>query len=241
MADDLTKYEQIAYDVRKKILSGLYKKNQQLPLERDMEIQYDVSRTTIKKAIDMLVQEGYVVKRRGAGTFVKEFNMDDLGDEATSPIQYRGFTEKHPDQAVSSDVLYFNIEQADEDIATKLNIKPREFVYHLVRVRKVNKAPVTFQRTFIPISLLMGLRFDNVVDSLYTFAEESGGVKIQSAHENISAVMPTEEEAKQLQIPQTLPLLQIESQVFLDTGQVFEYTISRYRSDKHTFHTVEMR
>jgi len=239
MADDLTnKYEQIAYEVRKQILNGTYKPNQQLPLERDMEQTFDASRTTVKKAIDILVQEGYVVKRRGAGTFVKDFNMATLQQ---SNSQYRGFSEKYQDHEIKTDVLVFNIERPDDEIAAKLSIKTTDFVYHIERVRSIDGSPLTYQRTYIPIDLLIGLRFDSVIDSLYLFVEETARLKIQSAHENVSAVMPNDAEQTALKIPANLPLLQIEIQVFLDSGQLFEYTVSKYRSDKMSFHAVELR
>ena len=63
----MTKYEEIAEDIRQDIMNGKYNVNQQLPLEKEMCEYYNVSRITIKKAVDQLVSEGLVVKRRGAG------------------------------------------------------------------------------------------------------------------------------------------------------------------------------
>lgn len=237
MADEETKYEQIAYDVRRKIIQGVYQKNEQLPLEREMEATYGVSRITIKRAIDTLVNEGFVVKRRGAGTFVKDFDPTDLSEGTAN---FQGFTERFANSQVSSDVLVFTIELASEEVAEKMRITATDFVYHIERTRFVDKKPMTYQISFIPINLLMGLRIDNVTDSLFQFARDVGGVKIQSAHRNLSAVMPTEVEQKALKITAGTPLLQIESQVFLDTGQIFEYELSKYRSDRYTYHTIEL-
>ena len=64
----MTKYEEIAEDIRQDIMNGKYNVNQQLPLEKEMCEYYNVSRITIKKAVDQLVSEGLVGKRRGAGT-----------------------------------------------------------------------------------------------------------------------------------------------------------------------------
>ena len=59
----MTKYEEIAEDIRQDIMNGKYNVNQQLPLEKEMCEYYNVSRITIKKAVDQLVSEGLVVKR----------------------------------------------------------------------------------------------------------------------------------------------------------------------------------
>jgi GntR family transcriptional regulator len=74
----MAKYEEIAEDIRNGILSGKYNPNEQLPLEKEMCEQYGVSRITIKKAVDELVTQGLVIKRRGSGTFVKALNDDDV-------------------------------------------------------------------------------------------------------------------------------------------------------------------
>ena len=77
----MLKYEEIAEDIKNRIESGEYRPNDQLPLEKEMCEKYGVSRITIKKAMDKLVMRGLVVKRRGAGTFVK-----DIDDKEVSHI-----------------------------------------------------------------------------------------------------------------------------------------------------------
>ena len=67
----MVKYKKIAQDLRHEILSGDYTPGQQLELEKDMCSRYGVSRITVRRAVDELVHQGLVVKRRGAGTFVK--------------------------------------------------------------------------------------------------------------------------------------------------------------------------
>ena len=67
----MVKYQEIANELRNQIQEGVYKAGEQLALEREMCEQYGVSRITIKKAVDQLVKDGLVVKRRGSGTFVK--------------------------------------------------------------------------------------------------------------------------------------------------------------------------
>lgn len=67
----MTKYEVISSDIRKKIQNGTFPLNSQLPTEPELGEQYNVSRITVKKAIDQLVSEGLVIKKRGSGTFVK--------------------------------------------------------------------------------------------------------------------------------------------------------------------------
>lgn len=76
----MVKYQEIANKLRSQIQAGVYKAGEQLALEREMCEQYGVSRITIKKAVDQLVKDGLVVKRRGSGTFVKSLADEDVHD-----------------------------------------------------------------------------------------------------------------------------------------------------------------
>ena len=87
----MLKYEEIAEDIKNRIESGEYRPNDQLPLEKEMCEKYGVSRITIKKAMDKLVMRGLVVKRRGAGTFVKDIDDKEVSDISTS-YQFEGFS-----------------------------------------------------------------------------------------------------------------------------------------------------
>ena len=65
-------YQQIAYDLRDAIVSDVYHVGARIPTEPELSRLYKVSRITVRKAMEILVQEGYLVKRQGKGTFVRE-------------------------------------------------------------------------------------------------------------------------------------------------------------------------
>ena len=92
----MQKYTIIANDMRKKILEGVYKANDQLPFEKDLCTHYDTSKMTVKKALDILVSEGLIIKRRGAGTFVKDLSVEDMKSLLISS-QMIGTTAYYPD------------------------------------------------------------------------------------------------------------------------------------------------
>ena len=106
----MAKYEEIAEDIRQSILSGKYNSNEQLPLEKEMCEQYGVSRITIKKAVDELVEQGLVIKRRGSGTFVKAVDDNDVL-ELTMAKQFAGFSETNKDKKVRSEIVQFDVVQ----------------------------------------------------------------------------------------------------------------------------------
>ena len=130
----MAKYEEIAEDIRNGILSGKYNPNEQLPLEKEMCEFYGVSRITIKKAVDELVIQGLIIKRRGSGTFVKAVGGDDV-QELSMAKQFEGFSETNKGKKVSSKILKFEVIHPTEEIATKLKITCDDFVYYTIRTR----------------------------------------------------------------------------------------------------------
>ena len=136
----MEKYNLIANDVRKKILEGFYKPNEQLPFERDFCEYYNVSKMTVKKALDILVAEGLIYKRRGAGTFVMDLPVEKM-EKMLMDIQMMGTTAFYPDKTITSRVLDFSVVKATPEIADKLKIKETSFVYKINRVRFVNDKP----------------------------------------------------------------------------------------------------
>ena len=129
----MAKYEDIAQDIRQAILGGEYSPNEQLPLEREMCDSYGVRRITIKKVVDELVTQGLVIKRRGAGTFVKSVDNGHF-EELGAIKQFGGFSETNIDKKVSSKIIQFEVIHSIEEIATKLKISCDDFVYYKSKI-----------------------------------------------------------------------------------------------------------
>ena len=153
----MLKYEKIAEDLREDILRGKYQSGEQLALEKEMCEQYKVSRITIKRAVDALVSQGLVVKRRGSGTFIKSLKDEDV-KELGMANQFTGFAATYRDRRVETDVLKFDIIHPDEAVAAKLQITTEDFVYDIVRVRKLDGEPVVIEYTKMPIQLIPGIK-----------------------------------------------------------------------------------
>jgi GntR family transcriptional regulator len=236
----MLKYEKIAEDLREDILRGKYQSGEQLALEKEMCEQYKVSRITIKRAVDALVSQGLVVKRRGSGTFIKSLKDEDV-KELGMANQFSGFAATYRDRRVETDVLKFDIIHPDEAVAAKLQITTEDFVYDIVRVRKLDGEPVVIEYTKMPIQLIPGIKKSVLETSIYAYIEKELKFKIQSAHRTVRADMPTEKEKEALHIEGILPILEVEQVAFLDDGLPFEYSISRHRGDRNVFRSVSIR
>lgn len=236
----MAKYKEIAEDIRRGILEGKYNPNEQLPLEKEMCQQYNVSRITIKKAVDELVDEGLVIKRRGAGTFVKAFDNSDVEGFSMSK-QFSGFTESNKNKKVESKILKFEVIHPSEEIATKLKMTCDDFVYYIVRVRYADDEALVIEYTYMPIGVIPGIKNDVLQRSIYGYIENDLKLKIKSAHKTIRAILPDKLEMENLAIDAGVPVLEVEQIGFLDNGQPFEYSISHHRGDKIEFKSISFK
>lgn len=233
----MLKYEEVAIDLQNKIANHEYKVNDQLPLEKEMCKKYGVSKITIKKAVDMLVIKGLVVKRRGSGTFVKDIQKVEIKEMSESNM-ISGFTGAFSDKIVESKVLEFSIIPVNDEIANKLRIELDEFVYNICRVRYANGEPCVIEYTYMPIRVITGLKKCILEKSIYSYIQDVLNLKVKSAHRTIRAKSPTEIECKYLNINEKIPVLEVEQVAFLDNGVPFEYSISHHRNDKFEFKSV---
>lgn len=236
----MLKYEQIALDIQKKINKGEYLPNDQLPLEKEMCEHYNVSRITIKKAMDKLVMNGSVVKRRGAGTFVKDVDYEEIKDISTSG-QFNGFYDTHIGEKVTSKIIEFRVVNPSEEIANKLKMEKEDFVYYICRVRYADDVPFVLEYTYMPIHVISGIKKEILKGSIYKYIEEELNLKIKSAHRTVRALMPNDLEREELKMEENMPLLQVEQIAFLDNGQPFEYSKSNHRADKCEFKSISVR
>lgn len=233
----MLKYMEIANDIRDKILQEVYTPNEQLPFEKDLGDQYCASKMTVKKALDMLVAEGLIVKRRGAGTFVKDIQVNDIQRILLSN-QFQGHTGSNYKHKVTSIIIEFNVIPASKEISEKLKIEIDTFVYKIIRVRLLDDIPTVIEETYMPISLIPNLKKSVLEGSLYEYIQDSLGLKIQSSHRTIRVKKATDFQIKHLELKENDPVAEEEQVAFLDNGQPFEYSFSTHHYAYFEFKTV---
>lgn len=234
------KYRQVADKIRQAVWQGKYPAGSQLPLERELCAEFAVSRITIKRAVDELVSDGLVVKRRGVGTFVKSLD-DHAVHKLSCASQIGGFSEYFHGHDVHTEVLHFAIIHPAKEVAEQLDMSVDDFVYDIRRLRCADGEPVVIEYTQMPINLIINLKQGHLSGSLYQYIEDELGLRIQSAHRNLRAVMPNDEEQKLLKVTEAMPLLEVAQVAYLADGRPFEYSLSRHRGDKMKFQAISVR
>ncbi|MDE7310796.1 MAG: GntR family transcriptional regulator [Eubacterium sp.] len=237
------KYESIAADIQNKIYSGVYQADTKLPQETELCKLYDASRITVREALDNLVRQGLITRRRGAGTYVKPIVGENLDPELLARSQqFGGFTSDMKGRKVESEVHEFTLLRAPIKVAEKLQVSEDAFVCYICRTRFVDGEPYVVEYTYMPTDFISGITEEVVNHSIYAYIEGTLKLKIKSAHRSTRADMPTEQELKWLQIKKgEMPVLEIEQTAYLDDGRIFEYSKSRHRADCFILHTVSVR
>lgn len=197
---------------------------------------------TIKKALDILVDEGLIYKKRGHGTFVKGLSQQqlDIMEENLCNTQQAltGFSRQYAKEAVTSTVLEFSVIPPTPKIASNLHITEEDFVYKIIRVRNRNGVPCVMEETYMPIDLIPGLKMAHLESSIYSYIRQTLHYEIQSSHVRIRARGASEFIARNLQLEPGSPVAVVEQIAFLDNGMPFEYSFSTHKADLFDFSAV---
>lgn len=142
----MKKYQQIADALRDRIQQKVYDPMHPLPDEMTLCTEFDCSRMTIKKSLDVLVHEGLVFRKRGHGTFIIQSSLNKSLHIVNSQ-SVKGLTRSVGPQQVESQVIAFEVELATGLIASRLNIDKNSPIYMINRLRLVEGEPYVIEKT----------------------------------------------------------------------------------------------
>ncbi|MCG3210935.1 MAG: HTH-type transcriptional repressor YvoA [Anaerolineae bacterium] len=195
-------HHQLEVFLRQGIESGLFPPHETLPTEHEIQEYFDLSRTPIRQALAKLSSDGLVVRRRSRGTIVLprlfEENLRTLAP-FTEEVKRKGHTP-------GAKLIEFVVQQADNEDISLLNLKEGAEVYHIHRVRFIDREPVGDIISHIPVALLPNLAPTDFSEqgpnqSIYNVLEKIHGIKLVRATETFKAVNLSPETAKLLNIP----------------------------------------
>lgn len=226
-------YKQLYTDLKQSIKNGKYKPGTFLPTESEMCEEYQVSRTTVRKAISMLTNEGYLSVTQGRGTQVQDISTSQHLNTITSlteTLKQRGY--KVTTQGLACEKI-----PAPPFIREIFSLNEGSYVYHIQRVQCADGRPICIIENYliadmIPNFVLPEKSNDNV--SLYECLEKEYGIILKDAIEHISAVGASFLEAQILGIPTNAPLLHSTRITYTDHGP-FEYASTHIISDRYEY------
>jgi GntR family transcriptional regulator len=230
--DNSPLYMQVARKLIKDVRDGLYQVDQALPSERVLSERLDVSRVTARKAIDQLVEQGLVVRKRGSGNYIAPRIEQPLSNLSSfsEQLEQRGYTP-------NSQWLRREIVRADADEQLALGLSPASRVARLERLRLADEVVMAYEVSVIPATVLP--KPENVSGSLYAHLDKTGHMPVR-ALQHIRALNAPANLAGQLGVPEGQAVLFITRVGYLESGQAVELTHSYCRSDHYDF-VAEMR
>lgn len=223
-------YYQLKEALRKNILAGVWKSGEKIPTERQLSENFGVSIAVVRQAVSLLVEEGFLIKRQGKGTFVVDARV------RQGPRKLTSFTEEMSSMGLkaSSIVLEKGVKQADEKISNALKLELKANVLMVRRLRLANNEPLGIQTFYIAEYLAPDFLENDLTQSLYKLLETKYGVRIVSAQEKYFATILDRYECKLLKVKWPFAGFIVERITFDPTGSPIEYTESIIRSDKYS-------
>ena len=220
-------YRQMQNALRRGIATGALTYKEALPPEREIAVEFGISRITVRKAIEGLVDDGLLYRRQGAGTFVggrleKQFSkLTSFSEDMAA----RGLAARSEWIAQSESIV-----SSDESLA--LGLGPGSRVLRFNRIRFADDHPLALEQSTIPGFGLPGI--EAVGTSLYAALDVAGNRPVR-ALQRLRAVLFDEAQARMLDVKMGAPGLFIERRGFLGDGRAIEMTRSWYRGDAYDF------
>lgn len=231
----IPKYIKVYTDMKEKINTGFYQIDEKIPDGNTLALEYGCSKVTIAKALDTLINEGMIIRRRGSGSFVK--NIATAGEIiALGPTT--GLVNTVGKNFITSKIVHFSIEKPTDEISKILQIKDNGYIYKIIRLRNVNNKPYSLEHTYMPISIITGLEPKHLEDSIYNYIRDELGLKMKQAHVWLRGEKATFEDCQFLEITEQSFIMEIKKIAHLEDGRVFEYSITRHRYEYFVFKTI---
>ena len=215
---------QVKKELKKLILSGEILPGKKLPSERQLQSDFDISRTTLRSVLDDMQREGMIYSHPGKGRYIAKTVLDQQLNYLT------GFSQEMKKKGIepTTRIIYQHVVIAQPSVANLLQIPDGSHIFILKRLRFTDMNPVAIEDTHITLSLCPGIvNVDFSRSSLYEFLATQG-LRPTSAHQVMTAELATVEEANLLNISYPGSLMRVKRSTFLSNGKPIELVKSAY-------------
>ena len=221
-------YMQIRELLRQRILDGVYKSHEQMPSENEMVALFDVSRITVRQALNDLQREGIIFRIHGKGTFVSK----PKAVQSLTRLQGLGEALSTAGFEIRSRVLGHRVVRADAYVAAQLAIAEHEEVMEIRRVRCIDRDPMSLDVTYLPVKTgRRVVKADLRQRDIFAILENDLGIALGNAQLQISAIAADTALAETLNLPSGAAILRIQRLTFSAEGAPLDFEYLYHRGD----------
>ena len=178
---------QLVKEIKAKITSGKHGQGDFLGTEKSLMEQYGVSCTTLRRALQYLVQSGYVYRKAGKGTFVRRVRVDNNSSPLYSFMEEMESIGLKP----TTHLLAMNTLRANELIAKKLEISKSSTIYTIKKLLETNSMPIAVWESYWPFDIGKRLAEHDLNHHLFDTLENKLRINIGEAKAEFEAALAT--------------------------------------------------
>ncbi|MFG6119919.1 GntR family transcriptional regulator [Thalassobacillus sp. B23F22_16] len=230
-------YIQLKNIIADKINAGEWAPEQQIPSERELGKDYEVSRITVRQAIDLAVNEGLLYRTHGKGTFVATPTIkQELSkvDSFQSTLSQQGLV-------ASTDIVKAEMTVTDLQLGTLLGVDMIDSLYNLQLVGYGDELPIVFYDSFFPIDIgkqvIEAAREEKKAGRPFTTLDlykNIGAISPTHSKQTFESVLSDDRLAKILRLDEVTPIFKVTSIIYAE-DRAIEYRTSYYKGDKYKF------
>ena len=227
------RYHQVYVTLRTWVRDGTYRPGDQIPTEPQLCRMFDVSRITVRKAIEDLAREGWLVRQQGKGTFV---HMSRARSPASLDInEVRGQVANLAAATEVRDLTVTEVEP-DEETCVSLDLQPGQLVQRAAHVRLLRGTPLGLITTYVPLDIAARVHQTEMARRPLFELLGTAGIEVARADQSIGATLAGVEAARALGVDVGAPLLRLTRVVFDVMNRPVERVIALYRADAYQYH-----
>ncbi|MFA0196603.1 GntR family transcriptional regulator [Vibrio artabrorum] len=228
------KYKALFTKLKSNLENGVWRENVAIPTEREISLGYSVSRSTVRKAIELMIEKGYLRSEQGSGTFIRPLSSRDNFRSLHSfseDISSKG-------KLVNQSILEVSVITPSDYLRNQLELESKSIdVQKIRRLRFADSTPIGIHTVYLPIHKKSLVTESELIEkqSLYRVLEDKWGLKPMEAVESLSARLPSPSESQNLEIPMSEAVLMCSRVTYSSRLQPIEYVEMVYPSSRYDY------
>ncbi|MFW6252033.1 MAG: GntR family transcriptional regulator [Halanaerobium sp.] len=223
------------YQLKESILDSInteeFEVGERLPSERELAEYHNISRMTVKKAVDILVDNGYLIRKQGSGTFVTDYQPG----YSISPLL--SFSREMEKKGLNYTTQILNFEKVNNhQAAKKMKLDSEAELIRLERLRLIEEKPFLLENTYLAADQFADLKKELLENnSLFKIIRDKYNIQLTNAEAEVEAVIFNLDIADKMQVKEGMLGLYFEQFSKNENNKIIEYTSAYYRNDNYKF------